>query len=258
MIKTLVFDIETIPDIESGRKLYDLSGDDISDDDVVRALEQMQYQKNGTTFLPHYLQKIVAISILFTQRDEIKITTLSGDEKDIVKKFFNGIDQSVPRLVSWNGSGFDLPVLNYRAMLYGIDAHRYWDTGEDDRDFRFNNYINRYHWRHIDLMDILAGYNPRASAPLDKIAKMIGLPGKQIMDGSGVWDAYREGKVQEICDYCEIDVLNTYLVFLRFEKMRGVLTAKTYDDRIKGLQEFIRSSDKQHLNEYADAWDVES
>ena len=65
----------------------------------------------------------------------------------------------------------------HSALLHGVPAPRYWDTGEDDAAFRYNNYLNRFHWRHIDLMDVLAGYQSRAAAPLDEIAVMLGLPG---------------------------------------------------------------------------------
>ena len=93
--------------------------------------------------------------------------------------------------------------------------------GEDDRDFKWNNYISRFHSRHIDLMDLLAGYQNRAFAPLDDIAQLCGLPGKLGMDGSKVWQAWREGKIEAIRDYCETDVANTYLLFLRFQRCAG-------------------------------------
>ena len=69
-----------------------------------------------------------------------------------------------PQLVSWNGGGFDLPVLQHRALIHGVAAPRYWDWGDDDREFKFNNYLGRFHTRHLDLMDVLAMYQPRASA----------------------------------------------------------------------------------------------
>ncbi len=138
------------------------------------------------------------------------------------------------RLVSWNGSGFDLPVLHYRGLIHGVQCARYWDQGEDDKEFKWNNYISRYHSRHLDLMDLLAMYTGRANAPLDELAKLIGFPGKLGMDGSQVWEAYQQGRLDEIRNYCETDVANTYLVFARFQLMRGVLTPRT-------LQEGMRS-----------------
>jgi hypothetical protein len=132
------------------------------------------------------------------------------------------IEKYTPQLVSWNGGGFDLPVLNYRALVNGIPASRFWDLGEDDREFKWNNYISRYHARHTDLMDVLAMYQTRANAPLDALAKMCGFPGKLGMDGSQVWHAFQDGRIEEIRNYCETDVVNTYLLYCRFQLMRRV------------------------------------
>ena len=74
--------------------------------------------------------------------------------------------------------------------MHGVQARRYWDMGEDDREFKWNNYISRYHTRHLDLMDLLAMYQPRASAPLDEMAQLLGFPGKLGMDGAQVWESY--------------------------------------------------------------------
>ncbi len=91
--------------------------------------------------------------------------TLEDGEAALVQSFYRVIEKYTPQLVSWNGGGFDLPVLNYRALVNGIPAYRFWDLGEDDREFKWNNYISRYHARHTDLMDVLAMYQARANAP---------------------------------------------------------------------------------------------
>src|SRR3569833_1118924 len=97
--------------------------------------------------------------------------------------------------------GCDLPVLHYRALRHGIAAPRDWDGGEFDRDFKWSNYLGRYHWRHIDLMDVLAAYQPRACAPLDQIATLLGLPGKMGMSGAKVWDHFLAGDIAGIRNY---------------------------------------------------------
>ena len=139
-----------------------------------------------------------------------------SSERELVQRFFDGLERYSPVLVSWNGSGFDLPVLNYRALRHGVNAHRYWEVGESDRDFRYNNYLSRYHWRHIDLMDVLSGYGASGRASLELASQLIGLPGKLGIGGAQVWPAYRRGELAAIRDYCETDVLNTYLIYLRF------------------------------------------
>lgn len=248
----LVFDIETIPDIETGRKLYDLDG--LSDKDTASALFALRRAKSGNDFLPHYLQKIVAISLLMTQGTQIKVWSL-GDEQsreaDLIKRFFNGIDKHTPTLVSWNGGGFDLPVLNYRALLHGIECPTYWEVGENQSSFRWNNYLNRFHYRHIDLMDVLALYQNKAVAPLDHIASMLGFPGKMGMSGDKVFDQFLAGNLKGIRDYCETDVLNTYCVYLRFELIRSNISQSEYNESIIRLQNYLnQQQNKPHLNEF--------
>ena len=101
-------------------------------------------------------------------------------------------------------------------------------TGSDDREFKWNNYLSRFHERHTDVMDVLAGYQARAVARLDEIATMLGFPGKMGMDGSKVWDNFQDGDIEGIRNYCETDVLNTYLVYQRFELIRGRINADQY------------------------------
>lgn len=253
----LVFDIETIPDLESGRKLYDLQN--LSDIDTAKAMFALRREKNGTEFLPHYLQKVCAISLVLAQGSQIKVWSLGNedsDEKEIITRFFDGIEKYTPTLVSWNGSGFDLPVLHYRALLHKIAAPTYWETGENQQSFRFNNYISRFHYRHMDLMDIVAGYQNRAFAPLDEISSMLGFPGKMGMSGGKVWDEYAQGHIKSIRDYCETDVLNTYCVYLRFELIRGNLQENEYVHSINQLKTYLASeNDKGHFQEFLQAMD---
>ncbi|MGD9000641.1 MAG: 3'-5' exonuclease [Granulosicoccaceae bacterium] len=254
-MNVLVFDIETIPDVDSGRRLYDLDG--LSDKEVANILFHLRRQETGSDFLRLHLQRIVAISIVYRGRDNVRVWSLGeedSDEAEIVQRFYDGIDKFTPTLVSWNGGGFDLPVLHYRALLHGISAPRYWETGDNDQSFRWNNYLSRFHSRHTDLMDVLAGFQPRANAPLDQIATMLGFPGKMGMDGSKVWDAFRDGQIRAIRDYCETDVLNTYLVYLRFELIRGNISQDEYAAECQLLRDMLRDSEQPHLREFEQAW----
>jgi predicted PolB exonuclease-like 3'-5' exonuclease len=147
-----------------------------------------------------------------------------------------------------------LPVLHYRGLIHGVKARRYWDMGEDDRDFKWNNYISRYHSRHLDLMDLLALYQGRANAPLDDLAQLMGLPGKLGMKGAGVWDAYQAGRVADIRNYCETDVVNTYLVYLRFQLMRGALTAEQHKAQCELVRSTLGKSAEPHWKEFLSRW----
>ena len=141
--------------------------------------------------------KIVCISVVLRLGDSIRVWSLGEEdasEAEIIKRFFSAIDKYDVTLVSWNGAGFDLPVLHYRAMLHQIVAPMYWELGDHYKEFRYNNYINRFHMRHIDLMDILSLYQARATQPLDQIATFLGFPSKMDMDGSQVYATYLNGR----------------------------------------------------------------
>ena len=260
MTPTLVFDIETIPDTAGLRALLDAPDVDLtgaSDEDIANIAFHQRRQKNGTDFLPLHQHKICAISCALREGNNFKVWTLGDEnasEAEIIQRFYDGIEKYTPQIVSWNGGGFDLPVLHYRGLINGVNASRYWDLGEDDKDFKWNNYISRYHMRHTDLMDVMAMYNARANAPLDEIAKLCGFPGKLGMDGSKVWDAYKAGKLNEIRHYCETDVANTHLVFLRFQLMRGHLSPAAYAAEIKLVRETLSGYSGKHWQEFLAAW----
>jgi len=251
------FDIETIPDVDFGRRMWNLDG--LSDEDVGTAMSFMRLQQTGSDFLPLHLQRVVAISVAFRSGDSFRVWTLGdrdADEAEIIGRFFEGIERYTPELVSWNGGGFDLPVLHYRALKHGIQAPRYWETGDSDREFRYNNYLSRFHWRHVDLMDVLAGFQPRGRASLDQIAVMLGFPGKLGMSGDKVWQCWLDGGIDDIRNYCETDVLNTFLVYLRFEYMRGNLDDKRLNKEYELVRSTLKDLDRPHLNEFLAAWQV--
>jgi predicted PolB exonuclease-like 3'-5' exonuclease len=263
MTPLLVFDIETIPDIAGLRALHELP-DALSDAEVAEYAFQKQRAKNGSDFLPHYLQRVAVISFVLRSDEGFKVVSLAEPalgEAEIVQMFFKGIDKYTPQLVSWNGGGFDLPVLHYRGLIHGVNASRYWEMGEggsfDAREFKWNNYISRYHSRHLDLMDLLAMYSGRANAPLDDLAKLMGYPGKLGMDGSAVWQGWLDGKIDEIRDYCETDVVNTYLVYLRFQKMRGSMGAAEHDAELALVKQSLAAlaaSGAEHWQKFLAAW----
>ena len=256
MTPILVFDIETVPDAEGLRRLWELDPG-VSDAAVVDLATQRRRQATGSDFLPPHQHRVVAISCALRERDSVRVWSLGSaadGEREIVQRFFDGIEKYTPQLVSWNGSSFDLPVLHYRALLHGIAGCCYWDLGENDREFKFNNYISRFHTRHTDLMDVLAGYQNRAWAPLDEIAQLCGLPGKLGMDGSQVYPAWKRGDIESIRNYCETDVANTYLLFQRFQMIRGLINADAYAKEVELFRAWLASQDAPHWRQFAAAW----
>lgn len=256
----LVFDIETIPDVAGIRALNGLPAA-LSDFEVAEFAFQQRRASHGSDFLQHNLQRVVTISCVMRDPNQFRVFSLSepdSGEGEIIQRFFDGIERFSPQIVSWNGGGFDLPVLHYRGLMHGVSAPRYWDQGDgdynDSRDFKWNNYISRYHNRHLDLMDLLALYQPRANARLDEMAKLMGYPGKLGMDGSAVWQAWQEGRIAEIRDYCETDVVNTYLVYLGFQLMRGHIDKAAHDTELALVRDALGRIDAPHWKAYLSAW----
>ena len=249
-MNVLIFDIETVPDTSGGAKLLELEG--LSKKDIIKAMEHTQFQKSGTMFQPLHLHKIVAISVLYKNNEKLSLLSLGdedSEESDLLNLFFSAIDKSQPQLVSWNGKGFDSPVIHYRALIHGVSSIKYWDKGDDDREFKWNNYLNRYHDRHLDLMDVMSGYKKPAS--LTDIAQLIGAPGKYGIDGSKVTDYYLANDIKKIRDYCETDVLNTYFVFLRYQLISNNITIDNYKKLLEEIFSFLDKSDKEHWKEFS-------
>ena len=255
----LVFDIESIPDVKGLRALRG-APDGSTDEQVHEAWLSERKDKGQSDFMPLHLQRILVISVVFRNAEGLRIHSFvdrdGASEGKVVQTFFNSIEKHQPQLVSWNGSGFDLPVLHYRGLRHGVEASKYWDMGEDDREYKWNNYISRYHMRHLDLMDLLAMYSPKNNAPLDAMAKLCGFPGKLGMDGSQVYAQYLAGQTDDIRRYCETDVMNTYLVYCRFQKMRGGLTEAEYEQEIAYVKETLGNlaPTESHWDEYLKAW----
>jgi predicted PolB exonuclease-like 3'-5' exonuclease len=251
----LVFDIETVPDAELGRRLG-FEGDDLA---VAERMLAARAEETGSSFLPLEQHRVVAISGALRSGDQFQVWSLGAvqdAEDELIRRFFSGIEKLRPTLVSWNGSGFDLPVLHYRMLKHGIAAPTYWDAGDFDRDFKWNKYLNRYHARHLDLLDVLAAYQARGRSSLEHVAMLLGLPGKLGMSGDQVFDYWKAGRLAEIRAYCETDVLNTYLVWLRFQLVRGHLAPAAHAVELARARDWLAARPEPHWREYAAAWSV--
>lgn len=261
-MNVLVFDIETVPDISGGKIIHGLQ--DLDDESTAKALFHLQKQKTGNDFLPLHLQKIVTISVVYRgmgddMGHEVSVKSLGDEnstEAELLSLFFEEIEQRTPTIVSWNGTDFDLPVIHYRTLKNKVSAPGYWDKGDNNSAFRYDNYLSRYHDGHTDLMDVLASYNHKAAASLQDISMLLGFPGKMGIDGSQVWDEYQNHNLTGIRDYCETDVLNTYLVYLRYQLMRGELDNEELETEFTLLRDVLDHSGKSHLEEFSKSWAV--
>jgi predicted PolB exonuclease-like 3'-5' exonuclease len=106
----------------------------------------------------------------------------------------------------------------------------------------------------MDLMDILSGFQGRGRASLDDVATLLGFPGKIGMHGADVWDAYRRGEIGRIRAYCETDVINTYLIYLRFELVRGNLSAAEHGAELARLARLLEDAGAAHTREFLSHW----
>ncbi len=254
-MNVFVFDIQTVPDIDGCRRLYDLHG--LSDEDVGKAVIHMRRQEVGNDILPHHLHKIVTISAVLQHGEQFKVWSLGdlqSSEEELLSRFFSGIERYTPDLVSWDGRRFDLPVIHYRSLLYPINAGHYWETGDRDSSFRDNNYLAQYHGRHTDLREVLAAYSPQACASLHEVASLCGFPGKTGERGVDAWDKYLQGNIDSIRVYCEIKVLNTYLVYLNYQRNRGVLDQTQYQQQCALTRESLKTSNIEHLQTFENHW----
>ena len=262
--KLFVFDIETIPDTDAIPNLTGFNDPDVKArrDELDRYHIEITGGRNSFPRQPFH--KVVAISFLeaeieHTDGKEIyylkELRTggeASFDEKQLLSGFFKYFERIRPRLVSYNGRSFDLPVLKYRAMVHGINSPWLHQAGD-----KWNNYSSRYSsdW-HCDLIEQLSDYGASARARLNEVCSVFGLPGKFGIDGSKVSEMIDQGKVQEVRDYCETDVLNTYLVYLRFMMHRGGIDLDGYNRGIKDVITMIDAErdDRPHLGSFLDAW----
>ena len=241
--RLLVFDIETIPD----RNL-------------------LQEPITGTTepFPKPLHHQVIAISFVSAQitriggieRYDVEECrtggTLDSTEPELLRGFWAKIEREKPRVVTWNGRTFDLPVLAQRALIHGIPM-RYWHQAGN----KWNTYRQRYalDWS-CDLMDVLGGHGASKSLKLEETAIAAGLPGKLGFDGSQVAEAFAAGRLSEIRAYCETDVLNLYGLYLRWAYVVGKTDADGYISAIAGLMSLldVEKGNRPHLGEFVDRW----
>src|SRR5258707_6792180 len=194
----IVWDLETVPDLAGFAAANDLVGK--SDVEVREAI--------GDKFPKHIYHSIVCIGALIAhwESDHWAVDAVGAPhlgertEKELIAAFCDKIAELSPQLVTFNGNSFDLPVLRYRAMVHGVSA-----PGLSTRP-----YFHRYTDDAVDLCDALSSFSSQGKASLHEISRVMGLPGKpKGFDGGEVERYYREGKIKEVADYCETDVVGT-------------------------------------------------
>lgn len=213
----VAWDLETVPDLEAYAASKGLVG---------RSADQLRAEM-GNSFPKLPLHRIVCIGALIAERTSqgwlVKAIGAphigQRSERELIEAFVERINELSPKLVTFAGAGFDLPVLRYRAMKHSVSAPA----------LSKRPYFNRYTEDAVDLCDVLASFDARGRITLDELSRILGFAGKPAgMEGSQVEQYFSEGKIEEIAKYCESDIINTYRIWLRLELFRGALSTEQY------------------------------
>lgn len=225
----IVWDLETVPDLEAAARTLGMVGQ--AEADTRAAL--------GDRFPKLVLHKIACIGALVAARGPLgwSVSALGAPhigerpEGDLIRDFTARIAQLKPKLVTFNGSSFDLPVLRYRALVNRVPAVGLY----------IRPYFNRYTDDAVDLCDVLGSFQSNAKVKLDELAKAMGFGGKpDDVDGSKVEEMVANGRIAEVASYCEGDVANTYRVWLTYEMMRGALSPDELEWSLAAFDDFLQ------------------
>jgi predicted PolB exonuclease-like 3'-5' exonuclease len=249
----LVLDTESIPD---GRLLAKVKypGESLTPAEAVERAqaEARETSRDGSDFLPVTFHYPVAVCVLrvgvdFHLQNLACLDTPLFRTADMVRTFWKGV-ASYPRakLVTFNGRGFDLPLLELAAFRYGCSAREH-----------FYNSRNRYGGNHLDLFDWLSNYGAcRLAGGLDLLAKLLGRPGKMEVSGDQVYPMHQAGQLQQINDYCMFDTLDTYFVFLRTRVLAGEMSLEQEAGLVQRAREWLtqRAQALPALHHYLEHW----
>ncbi len=256
-VKYLVFDVESIPDAKLIKKVK-YPEENLDDEGAVRKYqEEILAGSGGTTdFIPVTFQNPIAVCIAKVAEDFSLIDIVNLDRpayrtSEIVRLFWHGVENlyNHSALVTFNGRGFDIPLLELMAFRYGYSVKRHFKDKWAGR--------NRYSTKHIDLQDFMSNYNAiRMNGGLNLLAKVLGKPGKMSTKGDQVYDMYLQGKVEEINNYCIHDVLDTYFVFIRTRVLQGDITIEKEQELVQKAKFFVFNNIERipGLNEYFENW----
>ena len=253
----LVFDTESVPDARLLREVK-FAGENLSDEAAIERAqnEAREASWNGSDFLPASFQIPVSVCIVkvgkdFTLQSFQCLGAPDHSTRKIVTEFWKGLSyytqpRNKVKLVSFNGRGFDFPLMELAAFRYGLAAPSYYDSTR-----------RRFDVNAIDLLDWFNNFGAiRHVGGVNLLAKLLGKPGKIDVCGSQVYGLWKEGRLQEINDYCMSDTLDTYFVFLRTCVMRGDLTMEEEAERVKQARDLIEAKAIDHpgLKIYLDNW----
>ncbi len=255
-----------MPDVALARKLW-AETEGLDDAAVTTLILEKHKAATGSDFPRPSFHKIVAIGCLLADIETMDgfesyhlrrlgcIGEATDDEHSLLTQWLDFGAQHPLRLVSFNGRGFDVPVIKLRTLHHNLQAGWLFQRGD-----KWSNYTSRYDqvW-HIDMADTLTDFGAARGMPkLDEVCTLAGLPGKLDLDGSRVCDLFAAGQVNEIRDYCETDVLNTYLLYLKYQHLTGATSTEALARELQNVKDLLvkEGPQKAHLNQFAAAWET--
>ena len=243
---SIVWDTETVPDKQRIKQCF-YPSDPVSDEEAYEKYVASLVEQKKSTFLKLEFHKIVSLSMLIQDdmddaAPDLVLKTLSAEkltEAQIVEEFHKQLasHNPKPRMVTFNGRGFDVPLIAMRALVNQVPIPLLFETGTRDRSFSYhNNYIYRYSdGKHLDVMDKIALFRYSSAPSLHSLADSCNIPGKIGIDGSNVAGLIEEGRYKDVQEYCEHDVLSTALLYYRIQLITGAINKDEHDRRVKVL-----------------------
>ena len=252
--KTIFFDLETVPDIDMMRRVYEMQSDVFSDEEVLTQAYKRHgaSPENPTPFLKPMFHKIIVAGAIFRNVKLIKGKTVvelqfltqpgtaaeENTEGAMIERLLAFIGRNKAQIVGWNSDSFDWPVIMQRALVNGCVVPDI--CNRPNKPWEGNDYFAKFSDARLDLMVTLAGEgNYQARLKLSDTAIALGMPGKEGMDGSKVYDAWKAGNLAEIVRYCNQDCAMTYRIWLRIALMAGLLSHEQVETEQGQLRQLI-------------------
>ncbi|MEE9351732.1 MAG: hypothetical protein V3U78_05690 [Thiotrichaceae bacterium] len=219
----LVFAIHTVPDTETGARKYNLGY--LDDKNSLKAIMHL-HQQSGKSELPHYMQRIVAISTIFRGEGVTLDINTFGDhansEADLLNQFFKSINgYKMPTLISWDSTGNEMPILTYRCLKHAIPIPLIISSNP------------------LSLTHAISSYHPEAATTQENMMSLLGLDHVSSLTTNEVWKYWGKGDVDLIQDNCDFKALNSYRVFLRYQLMIGEVTHLHFEHESARIEKII-------------------
>jgi len=241
-VSYLIFDVEAVADGDLISNVR-YPKENLPGDEALQRYRDELMESKGSDFIQHTFMLPISVAVAKVGRDFRlqELTVLDSPEyrpEEITRRFWQGWEHyGQPAFVTFNGRGYDMPVLELAAYRYGYPLPGWFNVEARS----FEQARNRYNIdSHIDLMDLFSNFGAgRMTGGLNVLANIIGKPGKTGIDGSQVQDMYLNGEIEAINDYCRCDVLDTYFVFLRSRVLIGKLDLKEEQNIVAEAKDWL-------------------